>query len=162
VYVYGNLWARVLPGLLAVVVMAPAHAALDRAPKDVFSPPRAASPFTLDRSCGYLYESPADARFATCERPVKDRMPRLITSVRRAAERDSAYDQFVLGMAHWQGDRAPQDPVRALMWLNLAAEKALEVAVFARDALSRQLSIDEVVEADRLTRQWRQRHDTAR
>jgi hypothetical protein len=160
--VYRSVFSGALPWVVAVFLAAPAVAAIEARTAPDRATAAATSPFNLDWSCGYLYESPAEAELSTCAPPAKDRMPKLITKVRRAAGRGSAYDQFVLGMAHWQGDRAPLDPVRALMWLNLAAEQTLEVAAHARDALRAQLSAGEVAAARRLADHWRQRRDGQR
>jgi uncharacterized protein len=114
--------------------------------------------FRLDWSCGYLYEEPAARTIPTCGRPSKDSMQHLIDRVRAAAEIGSAYDQFILGMAYWQGDRAPHDPVRGLMWLSLAAAQDQGAAAAARAALAAELSAAEVAEAERLARRWLAHH----
>ena len=142
--------------------LAPLPLRLAALPTDRAGDPRAAPAleggFRLDWSCGHLYEELDEPAFETCGRPWKDTMQRPIDRVRAAAERGSAYDQFILGMAYWQGDRAPRDPVRALIWLSLAAERGQAAAMAARSTLAAQLSPAQIAAAERLAKGWRARH----
>jgi TPR repeat protein len=53
------------------------------------------------------------------------------------------------------GDGVPKDLVIAYMWLNLAAAKGEPNAKANRDNIERQMTPDQIAEAQRLSRQWK-------
>jgi len=61
---------------------------------------------------------------------------------------------FELGMKHCSGHGGEQNYVAAHKWFNLAALKGSEEARFYRHELSREMTQDEVHEAQRLARAW--------
>lgn len=72
--------------------------------------------------------------------------------------------QYVLGVAYREGRGVPQDFVQARFWFNLATGRLdaegregelAEDAMTRRDGVSGQLSVAEMAEARRLTREWR-------
>lgn len=115
--------------------------------------------FQLDRSCGPDEAAGEDeGGLPSCAPPAENLMRRHIGKVRKAAEAGSAYDQFILGFVYWMGRRAPRDPVRARMWLSLAAGNGHPAAQWARAALAREMTAAEIAEAERLARAWLRKH----
>ena len=81
---------------------------------------------------------------------------------RKAAEQDQAYAQEYLGFAYSYGLGVPHDDVLAHMWYNLAASKlkgeARESAAKFRDLIAKRLTQEQIAEAQRLTREWAEKH----
>jgi hypothetical protein len=81
----------------------------------------------------------------------------------RAAARGNAQAQYNLGLAYAKGEGVDQDNVRAHMWLNLAASRFAAsdsfsrgaVAGRSRDVVAGKMTRDEVVEAQRMAREWK-------
>ena len=75
----------------------------------------------------------------------------------QAASQGNPQAQFYLGELYYDGHGVPKDIVRAYMWFNLATIYAIgdekEVSVENRDAIAKQLSPTQVVEAQRLAQQ---------
>ncbi len=86
---------------------------------------------------------------------VRQDYPRALAWYRQAAVQGHAEAQFALGLAHYTGRRAPQDFVRAFAWLNLAASQGHPKAALTRDALAARMAPEQVAEARRLARAWR-------
>lgn len=61
---------------------------------------------------------------------------------------------FKLGLMCWSGHGHALDRVAAHMWLNLAALKGNEEARTYRSELAREMSVDEMHEAQRQARAW--------
>ncbi len=79
---------------------------------------------------------------------------------RKAAEQGYAEAQFNLGFKYRWGQGVPQDDVQAHMWYNLAASKyppgkARDMAVFNRDVVAVNMTPAQIVEAEKLAREWR-------
>ena len=55
---------------------------------------------------------------------------------------------------HTEGEGAPQDEVQALMWFSLAAGQGDAQAAEFRDAITRDLTPDQIAEAQRLATEW--------
>lgn len=91
---------------------------------------------------------------------------------RLAADQGEARAQFNLGVAYAEGQGVEQDYVTAYMWFNLAAPRFLpseadrrRAAINNRDLTASRMSREQIVEAQRLTREWRPKssmaqHDT--
>lgn len=73
---------------------------------------------------------------------------------RDAAECGSADGQALLGLSYVVGEDVPQDYVRALMWLSLAAAQGHDEAAHGRDMIAGQMTAEQVAEAERLQREW--------
>jgi hypothetical protein len=75
----------------------------------------------------------------------------------QAASQGNPQAQFYLGELYYDGHGVPKDIVRAYMWFNLATIYAIgdekEFSVENRDAIAKQLSPTQVVEAQRLAQQ---------
>lgn len=118
--------------------------------------------FQLSPACGDLEAGDRGEGTAPgCGPAPENRMRPLLDQVRRAAERGSAYDQFVLGFAYWMGRRAPRDLALAHMWLNLAAAGGHAMAAWSLRTLAQEMSPDERLRAERLLLDWRARHRAA-
>ena len=75
---------------------------------------------------------------------------------RLAAEQGYANAQSLLGGMYAEGKGVPQDYVLAHMWLNLAGAGGNERAREARNRLETKMSREQVEEAQRLAREWKQ------
>jgi TPR repeat protein len=73
---------------------------------------------------------------------------------RKAAAQGYAPAQADLGVLHRNGQGVPQNVVLAHVWLRLAAEQEPD-AVEERDQVASQMTPDEIVEAQRLAREWK-------
>ena len=84
----------------------------------------------------------------------------------RAAKEGDAKAQYDLGISYAQGvGGAPQDYVLGYMWLNLAAASSEEMSSEvrrnmqeARDTTRRQMTSTQVAKAQRMARQWLEKH----
>ena len=67
--------------------------------------------------------------------------------------------QFNLGVMYANGQGVPQDYVLAHMWFNLAAAQGMGSAAESRDTAARQMTPDQLAEAQRLARDWKPPQD---
>jgi len=74
---------------------------------------------------------------------------------RRAAEQGNAPAQSNLGIMYSEGKGVTHDHIQAHMWFNLAAARGEEKARENRDIVAKQMTTAQVVEAQRLAREWR-------
>jgi hypothetical protein len=76
---------------------------------------------------------------------------------RLAAEQGNASAQSSMGFAYSRGQGVPQDYVLAHMWYNLsaAAEQYTHIAQTLRDFVARDMTKDQIAEAQRLAREWK-------
>ena len=74
-----------------------------------------------------------------------------------AAEAGDSRSMLALGRAYAQGVGTLRDLVEAHKWLNLAASFGSAEAAAARDALAREMTVEERAEARKLARAWRNR-----
>lgn len=73
------------------------------------------------------------------------------------AEAGDVSAQFVLGRMYFEGVGVPQDYISAYKWLNLSAAQGEKQAVAERDAVSRFMTLEQIAEAQRLSREWTQK-----
>ena len=73
--------------------------------------------------------------------------------LREAADQGDARAQFNLGLAYGTGKGVPKDLVTAYAWYNLAAAQGHEVATKNRAIVARQMTPNQIAEAQRLSRQ---------
>lgn len=66
-------------------------------------------------------------------------------------------EMFSLGLDYSTGRGVPVDLVEAHKWLNLAAMVGSEEARLLRAEIARDMSPDEIADAQRRAREWRQR-----
>ncbi len=74
---------------------------------------------------------------------------------RRAARAGDRRAMAALGRAFVRGVGVPQDFIEAHKWLNLAAARGDEKAAAERDALAKEMTVEERAEARKLLRAWR-------
>ncbi len=81
---------------------------------------------------------------------------------RKAAEQGFAAAQANLGLMYQDGHGVPEDYVQAHKWLNLAAsrfpaseKKLRDLAVNNRDLVAAKMTSAQIVEAERLAREWK-------
>ena len=73
-------------------------------------------------------------------------------------EKVGALAQTNLGVMYANVDAVPQDLVLAFMWLTLSAAQGNETAQSNKDVIERWLTREEIAEAQRLSREWIERH----
>jgi uncharacterized protein len=93
----------------------------------------------------------------------------------RSAQQGFADAQAMIGLMYWSGEGVPQDYVLAHMWTNLAASHPLpdagpnivtamtrgiaaggqSLAIERRNKIAREMTREQIAEAQRLTREWR-------
>ena len=78
-----------------------------------------------------------------------------LSAWRAAADRDDARAMLALGRLFIEGLGAPQDYVRAHMWLNLAASRGDAAALTERDALAARMTPAQVAVAQERAAAWR-------
>ena len=77
---------------------------------------------------------------------------------RLAAEQGYASAQLNLGFMYSRGEGVPEDLVYAYMWCNLSAAQGNEIAQENKDIIERQLTREQIAEAQRLSREWIETH----
>ena len=77
---------------------------------------------------------------------------------RLAAEQGYASAQVNLGVLYGDGLGVLQDHVQAHMWANLAAAQNQGSAIKFRAALAKDMTPEQIAEAQRLTREWLAQH----
>ncbi len=77
--------------------------------------------------------------------------------VRLAAEQGFPQAQHNLGVSYFLGRSVPQDYVAAHKWLNLAAVQE-ELAEKLRGAVASLMTRDQIAEAQKLAREWMEKH----
>ncbi len=75
--------------------------------------------------------------------------------VRKAADQGDARSQFNLGNMYRKGEGVPHDYVQAHMWYNLAAARGLKLGRKNRDLLAKQMTPEQIAEAQRMAREWK-------
>lgn len=80
---------------------------------------------------------------------------RALMHFRFAANGGSAVAMAKLGLMYKLGDGVLQDFVRAYMWFNLAGARGYEHAAVFRDGVAKQMTPDQIAEAERLAREWK-------
>ncbi len=80
---------------------------------------------------------------------------------RDAAEQGSANHQALLGLLYLVGEEVPQDHVQAQFWLNLAAAQGHAEAAEGLEIVGELISPDQLAEAERLAREWMEKHGKA-
>ena len=76
----------------------------------------------------------------------------------KAAEQGDAVAQHDLGAAYEYGHSVPKNLVLAYMWENLASASEINVGLtagWARDRLAKQMTPDQLAEAQRMTGEWK-------
>jgi TPR repeat protein len=77
-----------------------------------------------------------------------------------AADQGDPQAQYNLGLSYAKGEAGPPDVVSAYMWLNLAtahfaaADTRLSTAIASRDLVARQMTRDQIAEAQKRAREW--------
>ena len=77
---------------------------------------------------------------------------------RLSAEQGDANAQNNLGFMYDNGEGVPEDNVLAYMWFNLAAAQGNEDAQRNKDRAERQMTREQIAEAQRLSTEWTEAH----
>ena len=73
----------------------------------------------------------------------------------RSANQGNDIAQRKLGLLYERGDGVPQDYVQAYMLYKLGAASGVKAGVVLRDALAIRMTSDQLVEAQKLAREWK-------
>jgi len=76
----------------------------------------------------------------------------------KAADHGNNFAQFHLGAAYLSGHGVPEDYILAYMWTILAIRNGHERAQINRASLTKLLTPDQIAEAQKLAREWQERH----
>ena len=76
---------------------------------------------------------------------------------RKEADQGDAIAQFNLGNRYHEGKGVAKDVVVAYMWVNLAATSGNENARKLRELLEKEMTVEQLSEAQRLSRDWKPR-----
>jgi uncharacterized protein len=71
-----------------------------------------------------------------------------------AADQGHSLAQYHLGLIYRVGHGVPTDQAQAYKWLNLAAAAGVSQAVLVRNEVLRQLSADQLAQAQKASREW--------
>ncbi len=74
---------------------------------------------------------------------------------KKAAEQGSAEAQFTLGLRFIEGQSVPRDYVMAYMWNDMVAAQGNVYAIGLRDILENQMTHEQILEAQRLSREFK-------
>lgn len=77
---------------------------------------------------------------------------------RRAAEQGDATAQNNLGKMYYDGKGVPPNYLQAHMWFNLAGAAGNDEAVKRRNMVAKKMTPAQIAEAQRLAREWMQKH----
>jgi len=77
---------------------------------------------------------------------------------RKAAEQGNDRAQYNLGLMYDSGYGVTQDYVQAHMWYNIAGVDGESVAVSYRDFVAKEMTSDQIAEAQKLAREWIGKH----
>ncbi len=131
----------------------------------------------MRRRCAYLDRSPTKAMpllsttfgvlYANGQGVPQD-YAEAVKWYRKAAEQGVTEAQYNLGHIYSRGVFASpsgsfslsvsQDIVQAYMWFSLAASQGLSVAKLGRDDTANQMTPDQIAEAQRMAREWMEKH----
>jgi len=75
-----------------------------------------------------------------------------------AANQGLAGAQAQFACVYQLGDGLPKDYVLAYMWFNLAAAEGDKAAAEGREAIAKEMSQEQIAEAQRLSREWYSAH----
>ena len=78
----------------------------------------------------------------------------------KSAEAGNEFGQSTLGLMYESGLSVPQDYILAHMWFNLAAAQSNKQATDNRDRLVKQMTPAQIVEAQKLAREWQPTTET--
>ena len=81
-----------------------------------------------------------------------------IAEAERAAAGGTSEALYQLGLIYSTGNGVPQDYVIAHKWFNLAAMNGSREARGIRAEIARDMTPEQIAEAQRLAREWRQTH----
>lgn len=77
---------------------------------------------------------------------------------RKAARQGLAAAQYNLGVLYYNGGEVSQNYVQAYMWLNIASVNGVEAALPNRDIAAAKMTPAQISEAQRLAREWMEKH----
>jgi len=85
-------------------------------------------------------------------------LPQAVTLYSKAAEHGLAEAQYNLGVMYTNELATKVDYVKAYMWANIAASQNNQNAARMRDMLEKNLPTEQIVEAQRLSKEWMENH----
>jgi uncharacterized protein len=73
----------------------------------------------------------------------------------RSADQGNPASQFMLSAMYVKGEGVPKDIVQAYMWLILSSAQGIAQARDARDVLAEKMTTAQIIEAQKLAREWK-------
>jgi uncharacterized protein len=89
------------------------------------------------------------------EEPLTQNYEEAVKWFRRSANQGLAGSQFKLATIYWAGKGVKRDAFQAHMWANLAAAQGAKMAEGARMIAEEQMTSAQVLEAERMARDWK-------
>jgi TPR repeat protein len=89
-------------------------------------------------------------------------LPQAVILYSKAAEQGLAEAQYNLGVMYTNELATQVDYVKAYMWANIAASQNNQNAARMRDMLEKNLPAEQIVEAQRLSKEWMEKHAKAK
>lgn len=126
-------------------------------PKDILNYKESFNECQKRAEGGSMVEQEALARFYYFGLGVNKDLREAMYWYQQSAEQGLMESQFMLGLAYMKGDGVPRDYVTSYKWLNLASGAGHKKARKLLDALSKELPLNSISEAQRLTRLWKPR-----
>lgn len=77
---------------------------------------------------------------------------------RLSADQGQTFAQYNLGVLYGNGRGVPQDLIRAYKWFNIAEANGYEDRRKSRDIAEKRMTPDQIAEAQRLAREWMEKH----
>jgi TPR repeat protein len=77
---------------------------------------------------------------------------------RLAAEQENSNAQCSLGACYSKGNGIPKDYVMGYMWCHLSAASGHEIAAKNRDLLRKAMTPEQIAEAQKMSREWVEKH----
>jgi uncharacterized protein len=93
-------------------------------------------------------------QLAVPPRPIRGQALKLF---RLSAEKGFPPALYNLANCHLRGEGVPQDFVQAYVWFDLALGQGYSGARRAKDKVAERMTPSEIKEAERLTKEWRQK-----
>ena len=76
----------------------------------------------------------------------------------KAANQGEGHAKGFLGILYAEGKGVIKDAVRAYMWLSLASLDGIDGAAGGRDLIEKEMSSGQIADAERLAREWMEKH----
>ena len=100
--------------------------------------------------CGFSCAETVENGFEAYER---GDFPNAVRMFRLVSEQGNSSAQYNLGMMYMVGEGVPQDNIYAHAWFNIAASNGSDLGAGNRDKVVKEMTKDQIAEAQRLVRE---------